>query len=579
MKKSFSLILGVALILIGTVLGWWVMNRPCLPCELLSRGEAQDIVLEILREDSNFGSLAYLYPEVLKPGDKVISWDEDSNEKEMDDYTWLAWVDREPGNIFYAHPTQFVYINARSGEYEFEDQEFWPVVNGESFEGDLEDMISTGELAKIHRDFSFKKYGTEDIKKLLGIEAKAQQVGKYMRIIEKEENAPDGEYYAVIVAGFGKNAWVFLEGAHLMYDALINLGYSEDHIMFLAPYRARLPENWDRTNLARPPLEGSDRVDERTSPTNLSSVLKGFQDSLTKRDSLFIFMLAHGKKGRFALGEPVGGRQKMGVHDLRRGSSASYSSNRFADMSVERIEACELMILIDSCYAGTHESSLRAGYDPEKIKRMQVAHSARDTISFGADYRKPVSGTPVLADLDNGAQNTQTKDPNPSDRGGEFSSGFISNMGSGIFSLSYNSGVQLDAARLNKLTDPFIWGLGEDGPCVQQQEPLTEEPEDQPQTPEGQPQDEPQSDPEPEPEEEPERKTISAITYQDTYIPFAQLRAFSPEGCECCDEAHYHARNGVSVTTTDGQVVQDPFTDCGFGKVSEKPVLQVEADQ
>ncbi len=89
---------------------------------------------------------------------------------------------------------------------------------------------------------------------------------------------------------------------------------------------------------------------------------------------------------------------------------------------------------------------------------------------------------------------------------------------------------------------------------------------------------EPAAIPEPEPEPEPQITTISAIAYQGTHIPFDQLRAYSSEGCECCDEAHYHAINGASVTAVDGSVFQDPFADCGFGKVSENPVVQIETN-
>ncbi len=578
----------VIVILVGGIGAWWAWGRSSrLPSDLLSREQAQAIVLQILEADAEKNTLiAYLYPNVLRPGDKVQEWDEDAPEREVKNYTWLAWIDRDPGNVFYGHPIQFIYINARSGEYELTEQELWPVINGDSFEGELSDMISVGELSQeVKKAISFPgaQYTTEEIKNLFGIEAQAAEVQKSMRITTNPNFAPDGEYYAVIVSGFGRNAWVFLEGAHLMYDALIKLNYDADHITFLAPYPAKLSESWDRVNLTNPPLDPSDRVDEATSPTHLTSVLTGLRKKMTERDSLFIFMLTHGKKGKFAMGAPVSARQRMGAHDLRKGSSANYSSSRFADLAVGRMKACELMILIDSCYAGTHEKALRAAYDPEDIKRLAVAHSAQDTISYGADYRRPASGTPVLADFDNGAAETPITDPNKTDRGGEFSSGFISNMGLGVFSAAYNAGAKLDAANLNGSTSPYMWSLGEDGPCVVQDTgTVTPEPQDQPQTPQDEPQDqptEPETPQEPQEPEQPQKKKISVIPYQDTYIPYDQLRAYSAEACECCDEAHFHAKNGVSVTTIDGRTINDPFKNCGFGKASETPVIQIEVDE
>jgi hypothetical protein len=574
----------VFILLMGVAFIWLRLTKPSLPSGLLSHNDAQGIVLNILKADPEKNSLAaYLYPEVLKPKDKIKPWDDEAEDRGINEYTWLAWIDRDPGNMFFAHDTQFVYINARSGEYEIVDSDFWPIINEEPFTGDLNNMITTGELPEeITKSPSFPGagYTRDDLTKLFAIEANAQTAGRHLRITTEEENAPPGEYYAVIVSGFGKNAWVFLDGAHLMYQALTDLGYDDNHIIFLAPHRARIPDNWDRQSIAQPPLEASDLVDERTSPTNFSDVLRGLQRRLTERDSLFVFMLTHGQYRKFAMGAPVSSGEKMGVHDLRRGSPESYSSGRLADMVVDRMKLCELMILLDSCYAGTHESFLRDRYDPEKIKRMQVAHSTNeDTLSYGADYRDPATGMPLLASLDVVAPQTPTVDPNPEDRGGEFSSGFIANMGSGIFSTAYNSAYDLDAARLNNMTYPYIWMLGEEGPCITPTGALTPGPQDQPQQPQDTPpgpQDQPQQ---PAPEPVKPKKKITVIAYENTYIPYDQLRAYDTDGCECCDEPHYHARNGVSVTTLDGRTIPDPFKDCGFGKVSEKPVIQIEVDE
>jgi uncharacterized repeat protein (TIGR01451 family) len=65
-----------------------------------------------------------------------------------------------------------------------------------------------------------------------------------------------------------------------------------------------------------------------------------------------------------------------------------------------------------------------------------------------------------------------------------------------------------------------------------------------------------------------------AIAYNDKLITVDQVHVGTGEEC---DEPHWHA-NGSTVTTTDGTVIEDPDPDgCGFGKVSEVPVVNAAA--
>lgn len=70
-------------------------------------------------------------------------------------------------------------------------------------------------------------------------------------------------------------------------------------------------------------------------------------------------------------------------------------------------------------------------------------------------------------------------------------------------------------------------------------------------------------------------KTIPVIEYQGKYLPVQQLIVESEVGCGA---AHWHAAEGV-VRATDGTYVPDPGPPCGYGKQSEKPVLQVQVHQ
>ncbi len=66
---------------------------------------------------------------------------------------------------------------------------------------------------------------------------------------------------------------------------------------------------------------------------------------------------------------------------------------------------------------------------------------------------------------------------------------------------------------------------------------------------------------------------IQVILFGDKQIPLSELhigQAHIPH----CDSPHYHAITG-RVTALDGTVLQDPG-DCGFGKVKDVKIIEVE---
>lgn len=64
---------------------------------------------------------------------------------------------------------------------------------------------------------------------------------------------------------------------------------------------------------------------------------------------------------------------------------------------------------------------------------------------------------------------------------------------------------------------------------------------------------------------------IDAIEYNGAYLPTSQLYVMSHSGCDEAD--HWHAHE--TVRATNGKMVNDPGPDCGFGKVSERPIVEV----
>ncbi|MDO8530447.1 MAG: hypothetical protein Q7S10_03535 [bacterium] len=70
-------------------------------------------------------------------------------------------------------------------------------------------------------------------------------------------------------------------------------------------------------------------------------------------------------------------------------------------------------------------------------------------------------------------------------------------------------------------------------------------------------------------------KKIDVIEYNGKYLPTSQLIVESEQGCDG-GMPHWHAAQGL-VTATDGTKVSDPGPQCGYGKVKDRPVIQINA--
>ena len=70
------------------------------------------------------------------------------------------------------------------------------------------------------------------------------------------------------------------------------------------------------------------------------------------------------------------------------------------------------------------------------------------------------------------------------------------------------------------------------------------------------------------------REKVSVIQYNGKYLPVDQLIIEAEKGCDG-GMPHWHAARGV-VKAIDGSMVPDPGPQCGYGKQSEKPVMEIE---
>lgn len=85
----------------------------------------------------------------------------------------------------------------------------------------------------------------------------------------------------------------------------------------------------------------------------------------------------------------------------------------------------------------------------------------------------------------------------------------------------------------------------------------------------------PVTNPQPTPTPTPAAKAkikVQVIQYNGKYLPVDQLIIEDEIGCGA---DHWHAAEGV-VRATDGTMVPDPGPQCGYGKVREKPAMQIE---
>lgn len=72
-----------------------------------------------------------------------------------------------------------------------------------------------------------------------------------------------------------------------------------------------------------------------------------------------------------------------------------------------------------------------------------------------------------------------------------------------------------------------------------------------------------------------QKAKIKVIEFQGKNIPLDQLHIGQGPDCGSgTPTPHYHAKNGISVTATDGSLIPDPGS-CGYGKVAETTVKEL----
>lgn len=121
----------------------------------IPREEAVQVVLNeiIVPPTTDHVITAFLVKKPLQPGD-VIAPFYGEIKHEIQEPAWFAWIDDDP-LAFFAHPTRYVFIGARTGDIEIVEHDWWPKLNGASLFMSREEMMDL-ELI-IYSDVHLKK--------------------------------------------------------------------------------------------------------------------------------------------------------------------------------------------------------------------------------------------------------------------------------------------------------------------------------------------------------------------------------------------------------------------------------------
>lgn len=70
-----------------------------------------------------------------------------------------------------------------------------------------------------------------------------------------------------------------------------------------------------------------------------------------------------------------------------------------------------------------------------------------------------------------------------------------------------------------------------------------------------------------------EKRKIKALHVGERYIPLEQVHV---SGADLCDDNHWHANVGGTARDTNGKLFSEIFEHCGYGKVTDVPVVDID---
>jgi hypothetical protein len=362
----------------------------------ISLEAAGQIVLEeIVQPDSlDHEVIVFVHADLLQPSDELIAYlpegfEEESGSINIAEASWFFWIEDAPAARF-AHPNRFVLVSSETGEHQVFDEEWWPVLDGEGLWVEEEDYWDENNW--LYTNLVWRPVGSES----------EQRNSIFARTLFPVGYRLQGEFpawwgnkspgSAIVINGWrpGETDKLNMElDADTMHDVLSESGFDTT---FFGPEQALLP-NPDRDHLYV-------RADINRWFSDKAGTMKA-------GETLVVYLVGHGS-----------------VLSDGTGNAGGFYETEFVSWLSRFDEGVHIIVVIDACFSGSFHNGLAPFVD------IVISATDSETYSYG--------------DLD------PDEDPDPTDRGGEFSSGFAAKWREIIQSPSLINRVEQRSEALNR---------------------------------------------------------------------------------------------------------------------------------
>jgi len=326
------------------------------------------ILAEVVKtQELDHPLIVFKLEEPLQPGDVIGAYLMDGYEpvpeqKTIEAETWFFWIDDFP-SAEYVHPTRFVFVDVESGVITVQQEMWWPVLNGESLWVEKSDYWDEVNWIYTNGDFKPQEELTRQSKKVL-----MNRVNGPMF----QEKSPGK---AIVINGWepgqslGEN---FAENVKQIFEVVDDANFETSYFG---------PEN--------PDIPASETQSDYEY-TDLLDWFDGAAEDLKTGDTLIIYITAHG----------------WVLKDLKTGQIDGISEKNLAFMLRNIDPGVHVIIQLQACFSGSFIDGL------QDISDLTLTSTNDNSIS--------------VADVDGGFLIFGITEPNPEDRGSEFTNGWVS---------------------------------------------------------------------------------------------------------------------------------------------------------
>jgi hypothetical protein len=321
--------------------------------------------------DQSKGLRANQYEELLPKGTRVQSAFVPEGQKPSvmvcKNACWLFFIDEQPGAHF-AHPVQIALLDAKTGEVQVIQAEWWPQIDGKAVFDNVDERNDPKTII---------------FDKAPPVSSKSQKLEEFLGGISRQIKSHDPcDAWAVIVCGYNDLPDTFDEDTDGIYAVLTGLGLLDDHIFFVSPHTTHTG------------------VDRPTSIANVQWAINQVAVSADETDKVLFFYSSHG-----------------GIDSLScvpTSPGGGYISAADLDTWLDGITCDELTIIIEACHSGSLIGKYADG--------SYVA--AEDDLTGDGETNRCIF-TSASTDTSSYADVDWPGDPNPGDSGSETIWGYV----------------------------------------------------------------------------------------------------------------------------------------------------------